>query len=63
MDLGLLLELLAKSGIFLMPQEEDTEQANIGEKSILTENKAIEDICMAVKGFYIQSSRFNGITH
>jgi len=54
-----LLYLLRKSGINLLPVDEDAETCNLPLKAIAAEHKAADDISIAAKSFYIQSSKWN----
>ena len=50
---------LHKSGINLLPCDEDAETSNIPLKNVHAEHKAIQDISYAARNFYIASSRWN----
>lgn len=54
-----LLYLLRKAGINLLPVDEDAETCNIPLKNLAAEHKAADDISIAAKSFYVQSSKWN----
>ena len=54
-----LLYELQKCGINLLPTDEDVELCEMPLKNIAAEFKAIEDISMAVRAYYISSSKWN----
>lgn len=53
------LYLLRKSGINLLPCNEDAETCNIPLKNLASEHKASEDVAIAATKFYVQSSKWN----
>ena len=55
-----LLYMLRKSGINLLPSDEDAETCNIPLKSLSAEHKAADDISTAAKTFYVASNKWNG---
>jgi hypothetical protein len=54
-----LLYLLRKSGINLLPSDEDAETCNIPLKNLMAEHKAADDISIAAKSFYVSSNKWN----
>lgn len=55
---GSLLMKLQKSGINLLPEDTDIEEAELTLKDSEAEDRAIEDIALAVRGFFIKSSKW-----
>jgi hypothetical protein len=56
---GSLLYKLQKSGINLLPEDQDIEEAELTLKDSEAEDRAIEDIALAVRGFFIKSSKWS----
>ena len=56
---GYLLEELAKSGILLMPRNEDAELAGIEMKDQAAEERAIIDVALGVRAFHFRESKWN----
>lgn len=56
---GSLLYKLQKSGINLLPEDQDIEEAELTLKDSEAEDRAIEDISLAVRGFFIKSSKWS----
>ena len=50
---------LQKSGINLLPEDQDIEEAELTLKDSEAEDRAIEDIALAVRGFFIKSSKWS----
>jgi len=59
MDPTILLYELRRSGINLLPCNEDAETCNIPLKNLGAEHKAAEDLAIAAKKFYVMSSKWN----
>jgi hypothetical protein len=58
MSPGALLILLQQAGINLLPNEDDTTLAKIW-KTEGVEDKAIEDLSLGCRSFFIRSSRWS----
>ncbi len=56
---GNLLNELYKAGINLLPEDCDAEESEIQLKDYEAENRAIEDISLAIRGFFIKSSKWS----
>lgn len=56
---GSLLHALNKSGINLLPEDVDAEEAELVLKDSEVEDRAIEDISLAIRGFFIKSSKWS----
>jgi len=54
-----LLNKLYQCGINLLPRDNDFELAEIDYKTKEVEDKAIEEICLLVRSFFIKSSRWS----
>ena len=54
-----LLNKLYQCGINLLPRDNDFELAEINFKSREVEDKAIEEICLAARSFFIRSSKWS----
>lgn len=59
LPVGSLLHFLDKSGINLMPCDEDAATATLKKKNDKTEDLAIQDICRGIRSFFIRSSAFS----
>jgi cancer susceptibility candidate protein 1 len=55
------LHQLYKSGINLLPEDCDIEDNEILLKDSEAEDRAIEDISLAVRGFFVKSSKWSSI--
>ena len=54
-----LLNKLYQCGINLLPRDSDFELAEMAEKNQGVEDKAIEEVCLAARSFFIRSSKWS----
>ncbi|CAD8074725.1 unnamed protein product [Paramecium primaurelia] len=59
LSVGALFYELYRSGVNFMPVQEDCQAANIVQKDEAAEELALTDLSEAVRGFFIESSRWN----
>ena len=56
---GSLLYALKKSGINLLPEDQDIEQTDLTLKDYEVEDHALEDVSLAVRGFFLKSNKWS----
>lgn len=50
---------MKKSGINLLPEDQDTERADLTLKDSEVEDHALEDVSLAVRGFFLKSNKWS----